>query len=390
MARARIVTFIGALTFYVTSSYSAFAQIPPIVEVSKTLPVVTYEELSKEKTSLLDSKETLTAKAQRHNEKCSNVQEGTSLAAECGKEQDELEKERQEYVEAVTRFNRKVGEIGRLEIASQEGRPTPLDLAKDPELAKSSRLRLELINSQLERLRKAIYILGDSNPEWHKEWEELHEDQVKATHQLMWKSLDLVTLGIAEAFKVPTEGQLEKAQEAFKGQDFSSLILWRDTLVKGREHLGFSIPAWDKEIDSLNRLEAAVNKHNTVEAIAKLRDAVFSGKEAYEEIRKAGLSKDAMNQLHHGSLALGGVAVSLVGGVGGKVAAPVSTVLTAIEAGLTAKLVREESRQFDALSEQAFERHQKKLELMQKQAELETQASNLAMVLQRSEGLRTK
>jgi hypothetical protein len=110
MHRARIAVFIVALIFGFVPFNSVFAQIPKIEEVPKILPLKNYEEFSKEKAALLDLKTSLTAKAQRHNEKCGSVPAGTPLADECVKEQAELEQERQNYVEAVNDFNKRVAQ----------------------------------------------------------------------------------------------------------------------------------------------------------------------------------------------------------------------------------------------------------------------------------------
>jgi hypothetical protein len=145
-------------------------------------------------------------------------------------------------------------------------------------------------------------------------------------------------------------------------------------------------PALDKWINALNLLDTAVQNHETAHAIGFFREAIVSGKEAYEEAKKAGANSNAMDQLYHGSTAVGGLAVALVRGPAAEVVAPVAASLKIIEAGLRVKLVMEENRQFDALSDQAFQRDQEKLQLMKKQESLENQARDLQMVIQRSGG----
>jgi len=263
------------------------------------------------------------------------------------------------------------------------------DISKDPALAASSRQLLAQINDRLNRLQKAIDILGNSNPEWTKEWETLHQEQIKATDQLMENGLELLTLGLAEGAKGVTEAQLEKAREAFQGQDFSELMRQRDSLLKIRKTVG-DLPALDKWINELNRVEAAAGRRDTAEAIADMRELVIARKEAHEEMKKAGDSNDDMEKLYHNSAALGGVAVALVGGVGAKVAMPVAAAFKLTEAGLSVKLICEENRQFDQLAAQSVDRSKKKLELMKTRDDLKDQAQRLDNVIQRSDGLKPK
>jgi hypothetical protein len=261
-----------------------------------------------------------------------------------------------------------------------------MDLARDPDLAALAAAQLELVNGRLARIDQAVKILGDSNPEWHKEWAQLREEQIEATHALAWNCLDLATAGMAKSYELATESQLKEAEGVFQGDSFESLMKWKQSILDGKKRLGFSLTVWDSELEDLGRLEEAVRNHNVAEAVEDLRNAVFAGKEAFEKAEKAGFTTEEKTRLFQGSLALSRVALSLTGGIAAKVAEPVDAALKLTEASLSLKLIREEHQQFGALSDQAYARDKKKLELLKTQGELQAQRASLNMVIQRSKG----
>jgi len=319
-----------------------------------------------------------------------NLDADTKEAKDGMAEQARLSQALQDYQHDADQFKGDVSKLRLREIdhdSSGQIIHTVVDLAKDPELTTVSRLQLELINDQIARITNAIYILSDSNPEWHKEWETLKQEQEEATQHAILVGLDIASDDLAKSFELGSEAQLEKAQEVFESSNFKELMEWRDSLKSVGASFG-NTPDMAQNINSLNLLETAVKIHDTAKAVALFREVVFNTKELYDSVRHAGLSAKASDQLFHGSMAMGGVAVALVDGIGGKVAAPVGLALKAGELGFTFQLIHEENQQFDALSNQSYKRNQKKLELMKKQVELEAQAGNLKMVMQRSEGMK--
>jgi hypothetical protein len=366
---------------------SARAAIPPLSPIPDSVVGKLREDLESRRAEIDNNLTKLNQDEVDFNAKCGNrdFKVGDPAIQECLAAQSQIVQEKQSCVQEVAAFNTDVRSY--VSTAPAQEDPTSADLAKDPELARITRVRLDQINSRIERLQKAIDILGDSNPEWAKEWQNLHKDQIESTHQLMWNSLDLLTIGLAEGYKYATEAQLNKAREVFQGQDFSELMHQKESLLRMRK-MFVDTPAFDNWINDLNGVEEAAGRNETANAIAKVRDSISTGVEVYHEAKTAAASDDAMEQLYHGSTALGGVAVALVGGVGAKVALPAAAGFKLVEAGLTIKLIREEDQQFTALSTQAYERNQKKLELMKKKDDLENQASELKNVLQRSEGLK--
>jgi hypothetical protein len=299
--------------------------------------------------------------------------------------------QRTAYIAAANAFNQTLAvevaaEVQNASVTPDPQSPTAMDLARDPELAALASAQLELVNGRLARIDQAIKILGDSNPEWHKEWAQLREEQIEATHKLAWNCLDLATAGLAKSYELATESQLKEAEEVFQGDSFESLMKWKQSILDGQKRLGFSLTVWDSELEDLGRLEEAVHNHNVVEAVVDLRNAVFAGKEAFEKAEKAGFTTEEKARLFQGSLALSRVALSLTGGIAAKVAEPIDAALKLTEAGLSLKLIREEHQQFGALSDQAYARDKKKLELLKTQGELQTQRASLNMVIQRSKG----
>jgi hypothetical protein len=356
-------------------------KIPGLMEVPATLAADQRDEFYRQKEQLHSQRAALQSAYDHYNSEAQ--QDAGELAG--------LEAMRRGYISAAKAYNQALGN----EIAAEAGHPPPLaepgptaaDLAQDTELAGIAGARLDLINARITRLQKGIAILSDANPEWHHEWQELQAEQAGATHQLMWASLDLATFGFAQGCEKLTEAQLEQAREAFRGQEFEDLMQWQDTLKQVQARLGFSLPAWDREIAALGRLKTAAANHDLAAAFEQLHAVAFGGREACEAAREAKLSPEAMTKLYQSSLAMGRLAIAFSGGLAGQVAAPVDATFKSVEVVLTVKLIREENQQFSALSDQAYARDTKKLELMKTQAELEVQATSLKYVIQRSHGL---
>ena len=375
---------IRILFFSVLCATAAHAGILPLPDsVPDGLP----ERFRQERTNLVDKAAILEDRIISHDAKCSNVASNSTEARKCAEENPQIQAAAVVYLNEMDAFNQSMKQAQNKLNKDAAHLATALDLAKDPQLVEAARLRLKQINSRLGRLQKAIDILSDSNPEWQKEWANLHHDQIEQTHELMWNGLDLLTFGLAAGAEKATKIELEKVQDIFEGEGLSDLMRRKESLLKMREAFN-NKEAFDKYISNLTLLEKAVRYKGTAEAVAKLRDAVSSGLDTYKETKKSVVNRDATEMLYQGSLSMAGIGVSLVGGIGGKVAAPVAIGFKAVEAGLRVKLIYEEEQQFKNLSSQSYDRSQKKLELMKTKEELENQAIDLEMVLHRSEGFR--
>jgi hypothetical protein len=380
MNRIAIAVIFPILAF-LSIAKIGFAELLP--QVPDSIPEPTRSELNATRSKLDSDIDDLNTKSDALKAECTGALEHTSKGNDCLNRNRDLLKIHKKLLADVQRFKSALAKA-QAKVATKP--ITVVDLAKDPELVKESQLRLDQINARLRRIQKAIDILGDSNPEWAKEWNNLHKEQIEVTHGLMWNSLDLLTLGLAEGYKYASEGNLKKAREVFQGQELSELMRQKASLEEMRTALG-NTEAFDKWISDLNKVGEAANRADTAEAFARFRDLIVDGAEVYRDGKKAGINSDAMDKLYHTSTIIGEMAVLLVKGVGTDVAAPAQTIAKGIEAGLRVKLIYEEEQQFNALSSQAVDRNHEKLELMTKKEELQNQASGLEMVIQRSKGM---
>jgi hypothetical protein len=89
-------------------SCSCFAQIPKLAEVPPTLPAIEISNLSEERSLLIKRRDQLQTDAKAHNTKCVDLIPGSTLAAECEREQKQLEATREDYIKAAQAFNRTV------------------------------------------------------------------------------------------------------------------------------------------------------------------------------------------------------------------------------------------------------------------------------------------
>jgi hypothetical protein len=381
----RIAVILPSLAFLGIAQIG-FAELLP--QVPDSIPEPTRSELNTTRSQLDSRADEINSDLDKLKSECTGALKNTPKGDACLERQKAIHEKKVELFVEIKRFKSDLAAAkaqGKT-TPSNSAQPTVVDLAKDPELVKESQLRLDQINARLGRIQKAIDILGDANPEWAKEWENLHKDQTEATHGLMWNSLDLLTLGLAEGYKSVSEAKLKKAQEVFQGQEFEELMRQKTSLEKMRATFG-GTQAFDKWINDLNKVEQAANRVETAEAIVKIRDLAADGKEIYQNAKEAAVSDNAMDKLYHTSTLIGEIAVPLTSGVAAKVAVPTQAAAKLTEAGLRVKLIYEEEQQFNALSSQAVHRNHKKLELMAKREELQNQAKELEMVIQRSKGV---
>ena len=81
------------------------AQVPRIADIPVGLPTLLHQRLTQTAESLTARRSQLVKKAADHNTKCSAVPENTPEWQSCNDEQISLEAERQQYIDAVNRFN---------------------------------------------------------------------------------------------------------------------------------------------------------------------------------------------------------------------------------------------------------------------------------------------
>jgi len=81
------------------------AQVPKIADIPIGLPTLLHQRLMQTAESLTARRNQLVKKAGDHNIKCSAVPENTPEWLHCSNEQTNLETERQQYIDAVNRFN---------------------------------------------------------------------------------------------------------------------------------------------------------------------------------------------------------------------------------------------------------------------------------------------
>lgn len=370
---------ISAVLFVVFGflSQHAYTQTP----VPDGLPAGQTATLKLRYSGVLQLKTEINTRVDRFMAKCSSVEEGSALEGQCVSEQAGIKAAKANYKDIADAYE------SDLKQAIRDATRVP-DLAKDPALVEISRLRLEQIKGRLIRLQKAIDLLSGSNPSWAKQREILYREQIEATDELLWNGLDLMSAGMADLAKSASEAEFKVASAVLQGQDFSLLRQQKEGLMR----LQKSFPnnkALGQWIDQLQRLQIAVWKKEDREVIAAFRDAFFYGREAYSEIKKDVRTKDeALKSLYKMTIDTAEFGMGFVEGVGAKAALPASAIFNLVEAGLRVKLVYEEEKQLSALTSQSADRNQKKRELMATKAELEGQARDLELVIQRSKGLK--
>ena len=84
------------------------AQVPRIAEIPTGLPALLHQRFTQAAESLTVRRNQLVKVAADHNTKCSAVPENTPTWARCSNEQTQLGAERQQYIDAVNRFNDEV------------------------------------------------------------------------------------------------------------------------------------------------------------------------------------------------------------------------------------------------------------------------------------------
>ena len=94
------------------------AQVPRIAEIPTGLPALLHQRFTQTAESLTARRNQLVKVAANHNTNCSAVPENTPTWARCSNEQTELEAERQQYIDAVNRFNDEVAKA-----VSEQGIP---------------------------------------------------------------------------------------------------------------------------------------------------------------------------------------------------------------------------------------------------------------------------
>jgi hypothetical protein len=365
---------ISVLTSIFVFSFAAFAQLPTLLTVPDSLPGAEKQDLSRWREQLVRERSELRARAAQYKHDFPGpIPIDDPRVAECKARHAQLEADTKQHSGASSNFNFAV------QIATQKVR----NLARDPALSKANQLLLDQLNGRLARLQKAIDLLGSTNPEWAKEFNRLYEEHVEACHEALLNSLELGTLGLAEGYKAATEAQLKSAQAAFGGQEWAELSRQRDSLINIQK--GMNNAALAKWISELDGVEKAVQAHDTASAVARVRESIISGKEAYEGAKKAAASGDDMRALYNASVALGAATVPFAEGLAGKVAPYAKAGFKTAELALNVKLIIEENRQFDDLSRQSVDRNVKRLELMRTVEQLREQKSAIEMTIQRSQ-----
>jgi len=84
------------------------AQVPRIADIPIGLPALLHQRLTQTAESLMARRNQLVKVAADHNSKCSAVPENTPDWQSCSNEQTNLEAERQQYIDAVNRYNDEV------------------------------------------------------------------------------------------------------------------------------------------------------------------------------------------------------------------------------------------------------------------------------------------
>lgn len=386
------------LPFIVSALFLLPAMAGAVIEQPSEIPSYLSHrfDLVRERFALFQLWDALEIKIAGQNEECSEVPEDSPKIKSCREDQAVILSEIETYKNRLKRYEEMLAEA----IASWRPAPPapkpekdflqrkPVDLAKDPEAARLSEVRLRQVENEITWLRKAIDLLSyTKNPYWANQWEALTSEMRETDSQSFWLGMDLMTAGIAGKIKLLRGRGVPLTETAVKlpvWQEVAKMRMELEGLVSTMKEPEAAVGR--KVIETLRHLEKAPKVGDLAEALGTVNEACAKIKDNYEEVKKAVDDPKLLNLFYRGGTVVGNTAAAFVK-ESIKNAPPVAVADTGsklIEAGLLVQRSFEQDRELRTLSSQSYDRHQKQLELNQKISALEEERARLQIAAERA------
>jgi hypothetical protein len=369
------ITTIVAMSVVILSVF-AYGQ-TKLAEVPSNLPDTQRDALTKQRAALLADRSTLTTRMDILNKK--RVPKNSPEYQELLRKAEQLSLEMQKHESESRKFNRKIDFF--LHYATHL---TLKNLSEDSDLQKRVKLRLDEIERRINGLNKAISLLDDvANPKWQEALDSLTEDMRENLDELLWVSLDMITLDLMEAVKFTKGGLPPSIEEKLKNPVWQKLYKRKDDLAKLLKRVtGMEAAAVENALKTVTEIENAKTWPEVIKGMEKARDLVARSKEIREEMEKAAKSSQIYDTLFNVSVITGQVGLSLIEGTCKPVAVAGHYVTRAIEGALLVKLIEEGEQQLIEMDLQAATRQQKKGELLHKVSRLQEEQVFIREVFQ--------
>lgn len=270
--------------------------------------------------------------------------------------------------------------------------PVVPNLAIDPNAARLDAAQLHLVDQRIANLKKAIALLGDSNPEWARERDHVLDDMHDTRLEISWETVNLMSLGFAEWAKRMAKTNVADAA--------------KNVLLKSLKESLADLPSEEARLDqimattkdirltkaileykgALQRLRDAQHARHVVEIVARARDAADMLKSEFD-LMKTGLNlgNKVADELYMSSAFVGGVAVLFVASPIEAAAATTGSVLSSVAVGGRAAVnLWKERAELAALNQDASRRNRLRVELTSRLQSLEQEHDRLVASIQRA------